>query len=212
MSRRIFVATLAAVSLLAANVVQAEMKGDAAAGEGKAAACIGCHGVGGNSEVATFPRLAGQYPAYIAKQIRDFKKAVRTNSDAMAGMAAMIATEQDAMDLGAFFSSQAMAAKPISDVDTNLVTRGEKIYIDGVPERNVYGCVNCHGARGKGKSNIPYFPVIGGQHRDYTIKQLTEFRSGGRANDPAGMMANVAKGLSDEEISALANYLSTQLP
>jgi cytochrome c553 len=54
--------------------------------------------------------------------------------------------------------------------------------------------------------------VIGGQHRDYLIKELTDLRAGTRANDPAGMMQNIAKGLSDQEIKALANYLSGLLP
>jgi cytochrome c553 len=190
----------------------AEMKGDAAAGEAKAAMCLGCHGAGGNSEVATFPRLAGQFPAYITKQVRDFKKAQRTNSEPMAGMAAMVASDQDAMDIGAYFAAQKMTDKPLSEVDTQSAALGQKIYAEGLPDKGVYGCVNCHGERGKGKSNIPYFPVIGGQHRDYTVKQLTEFRSGARANDPAGMMANVAKGLSDDDIKGLANYLSGLLP
>jgi cytochrome c553 len=212
MRRRFEVALFAGILLVGCGTVAAEMKGDAAAGEAKAAMCIGCHGAGGNSEVATFPRLAGQYPAYITKQVRDFKKAIRTNSDAMAGMAAMIASDQDAMDIGAYFAAQKMAEKPVAEADTHLVARGERIFLEGVPDKGVYGCVNCHGERGKGKSNIPYFPVVGGQHRDYTIKQLTEFRSGARANDPAGMMASVAKGLSDEDIKAVANYLSALLP
>jgi cytochrome c553 len=203
---------LAGIVVLACGSAFAELKGDAAAGEAKAAMCLGCHGAGGNSEVATFPRLAGQFPAYITKQVRDFKKAQRTNSEPMAGMAAMVATDQDAMDIGAYFAVQKSADKPLAEVDASLAVLGEKIYVEGLPGKGVYGCVNCHGERGKGKSNIPYFPVIGGQHRDYTIKQLTEFRTGARANDPAGMMGNVTKGLSDDDISALANYLSSLLP
>jgi cytochrome c553 len=212
MRRRFGSSLIAGILVLVSGSALAEMKGDVAAGEAKAAMCIGCHGAGGNSEVAMFPRLAGQFPAYITKQVRDFKKTLRTNSDSMAGMAAMVASDQDAMDIGTYFAGQKMAASPVADVDSQLAARGEQIYRDGIPDKSVYGCVNCHGERGKGKSNIPYFPVIGGQHRDYTMKQLTEFRSGARANDPAGMMANVAKGLSDEDIKALANYLSGLLP
>ena len=189
------------------------MKGDPKAGADKSALCQGCHGGTGNSEDATFPRLAGQYAAYIAKQVHDFQKGIRANNETMAGMAATVASPQDALDIGAYFSSQKMASKPLAPVDKKLAAQGEKIFINGIPSKNVYGCVNCHGERGKGKSpNIAVFPVIGGQHRDYIIKELTDLRAGTRANDPAGMMENIAKGLSDEEIKALANYLSSLLP
>lgn len=189
------------------------MKGDPKAGADKSALCQGCHGGTGNSEDATFPRLAGQYAAYIAKQVHDFQKGIRANNETMAGMAATVASVQDALDIGAYFSSQKMASKPLAPVDKKLAAQGEKIFINGIPSKNVYGCVNCHGERGKGKApNIAVFPVIGGQHRDYIIKELTDLRAGTRANDPAGMMENIAKGLSDEEIKALANYLSSLLP
>jgi cytochrome c553 len=189
------------------------MKGDPKAGADKSALCQGCHGGTGNSEDATFPRLAGQYAPYIAKQVNDFAKGIRANNETMAGMAATVASTQDALDIGAYFSSQKMASKPLASVDNKLASQGEKIFLNGIPSKNVYGCVNCHGERGKGKApNISVFPVIGGQHRDYIIKELTDLRAGTRANDPAGMMQNIAKGLSDEEIKALANYLSSLLP
>ena len=189
------------------------MKGDPKAGADKSGLCQGCHGGTGNSEDATFPRLAGQYASYIAKQVSDFKSGLRTNNETMAGMAATVESVQDALDIGAYFSSQKMASKPLAPVDKTLASKGEKIFFNGIPEKNVYGCVNCHGERGKGKApTISVFPVIGGQHRDYLIKELTDLRAGTRGNDPAGMMGNIAKGLSDDEIKALANYLSSLLP
>ena len=189
------------------------MKGDPKAGADKSGLCQGCHGGTGNSEDATFPRLAGQYASYIAKQVNDFAKGLRANNETMAGMAATVASTQDALDIGAYFNSQKMASKPLAPVDSKLASKGKEIFYNGIPSKNVYGCVNCHGERGKGKApNISVFPVIGGQHRDYLIKELTDLRAGTRANDPAGMMENIAKGLSDDEIKALANYLSGLLP
>jgi len=204
--------------VLSAGVAQADlgtfsMKGDPTAGADKSALCQGCHGGTGNSEDATFPRLAGQYPSYIAKQVHDFQTGLRANNETMAGMAATVASTQDALDIGAYFQSQKMVSKPLASVDGKLSKKGEEIFYKGIPEKNVYGCVNCHGERGKGKGpNISQFPVIGGQHRDYIIKELTDLRAGTRANDPAGMMQAIAKGLDDEEIKALANYLSSLLP
>lgn len=201
------------VGVARADLGTFSLKGDPKAGAEKSALCQGCHGGNGNSEDATFPRLAGQYASYIAKQVNDFQKGLRANNETMAGMAATVASTQDALDIGAYFHEQKMADKPLVDVDKKLAKRGEQIFYNGVPEKNVYGCVNCHGERGKGKApNISQFPVIGGQHRDYLIKELTDLRAGTRANDPAGMMQNIAQGLDDDDIKALANYLSGLLP
>ncbi len=192
-------------------VAQAAPIGDAAAGEGKAGLCGGCHGFDGNSEDAVYPRLAGQYAGYIVKQVKDFQKGHRANNDTMAGMAAMVGSDEDAKDIGAFFAVQKMKGS-LSKPDKKIVAAGEKLFREGNAKTGVYGCINCHGEKGKGKSeSVSTFPVIGGQHRDYLIKQLKEFRDGARANDPAGMMAGIAKKLTDQEIKAVAEYLSAQL-
>jgi cytochrome c553 len=212
-SARVRFAAVAAVIAMGSYVtgVQAEPLGDAAAGESKAGLCGGCHGFDGNSEDATFPRLAGQYAGYIVKQIKDFQKGHRANNDTMAGMAATVASDEDAKDIGSYFAQQKMKGaltKPTKDT----LAVGEKLFREGNAKTGVYGCINCHGESGKGKSaSVSTFPVIGGQHRDYLVKQLKEFRQGARANDPAGMMAAVAKNLSDKEIEAVAEYLSGQL-
>lgn len=213
MTRTVFglAATMAISSALWVAPAQAQHKGDAAAGKDKAALCAGCHGDDGNSMSAEFPRLASQYADYIVKQVVDFQKGHRANNDTMAGMAATIASIEDAKDIAAYFSSQKMANKPLEAPKADLVSVGKKIFNEGNPETGVYGCVNCHGQNGKGKApNVSTFPVIGGQHRDYIIKQLNDFREGRRNNDPAGMMSDVAKKLTEKEVEAVASYLSTQ--
>ncbi len=187
--------------------------GDAAAGESKSALCAGCHGGDGNSPSAEFPRLAGQYSGYIVKQIREFQKGTRANNATMAGMAATVASVQDAKDIATYFSKQKMAKKPLESINKALAAKGEKIFKNGIPQSGVYGCINCHGPRGKGKSKkITQFPRIGGQHRDYILKQLNDFKAGRRANDPGGMMQDIAKRLNEDDRKAVAEYLSAQLP
>lgn len=190
---------------------QAAPIGDAVAGEGKAGLCGGCHGFDGNSEDATYPRLAGQYAGYIVKQVKDFQKGHRANNDTMAGMAAMVGSDEDAKDIGAFYATQKIKGA-LTKADKKVAAAGEKIFREGNAKTGVYGCINCHGEKGMGKSaKVSTFPVIGGQHRAYLVKQLTEFRDGGRANDPAGMMVGVAKNMTDKEIEAVAEYLSAQM-
>ncbi len=207
MSRRLLF--VAAVLSGFAVGAQAVPLGDAAAGERKASLCAECHGFDGNSDNANSPRLAGQYAGYIIKQLKDFQKGRRANHEAM-GKAATIGNEQDVKDISAYFATQKMKGTP-QKPNRSVVAAGEKLFREGNAKTGVYGCINCHGDKGKGKSEIvTTFPVIGGQHRDYLVKQLKAFRDGSRSNDPAGMMVGVVKKITDKEIEAVAEYLSAQ--
>lgn len=206
------VLTLGLVGLAHANAMP---KGDATAGQAKAAACGACHGMDGNSAAPTFPRLAGQNAKYIYKQIMDFKSG-RRSDPTMSAMAAPLA-EQDAADIAAYFASQkggVSLAKP------DLVKKGEKLFRGGNAKTGVAPCAGCHGPAGKG-NEFAGFPHLGGQHADYVKKQLTAFRAAGRedisdlkrTNDAAkpgeqGMMQMVAAKLSDQDIEALASFIS----
>ena len=183
--------------------------GDAKAGFEKSALCHGCHGEQGYAIAPNFPNLAGQKPGYIMKQVGDFQKGHR-NNDTMSPMAATIADAQDLKDIAAYFSSQKTMKAMIPGSDKKLVDKGKDIFENGNPTSGLYGCVNCHGPKGKGKSETnQIFPIIGGQNKDYLVAQLTTFRSGERANDPAGMMGDIAKRLSEADIDAVTEYLSS---
>jgi cytochrome c553 len=200
------VCVLLASCLTLAGAVWA-VDGDPAAGKDKSTICQGCHGEDGISVNPMCPNLAGQFPGYIKKQIRDFQHEKRVDP-IMSGMAAMITEDQDLKDIAAYFSSRKRMAGSTS-TNRNLVAKGEMIFHQGNPDTNLYACANCHGENGKGKSEINnVFPVIGGQTKDYIVKQLKDLRSGDRHNDPAGMMGNIARKLSDEEIDAVAEYVS----
>lgn len=180
--------------------------GDAKAGKDKSALCQGCHGEKGLSADPTFPNLAGQFAGYIEKQVRDFQQDKRQN-ETMGPMAATVTSKQDLKDIAAYFASQ----KPMkgSGSSGSKSAAGKKLFMKGNPKTGVYGCKNCHGVKGRGKSaNNPLFPVIGGQHKGYLIAQLTNLKSGARKNDPAGMMGNIAKLLSKKEIEAVSEYIS----
>lgn len=204
MSKTIKTAAYATAIMLFAINNSAQAVGDAAAGKEKSALCQGCHGEDGMSAAPNFPRLAGQYAGYIRKQIVDFQKEHRKD-DTMSGMAATVTEKQDLEDIAAYFASQ----KSMHGEKAGEANLGKNIYLNGNSVTGLYGCVNCHGEEGKGKSpNNSVFPVIGGQHKDYLVKQLNDFRSGTRSNDPAGMMGDIAKKMTNDEIDAVADYLS----
>ncbi|KUJ72724.1 cytochrome c [Thiomicrospira sp. WB1] len=66
-------------------------------------------------------------------------------------------------------------------------------------------CVGCHGPNGN--SLVPTYPKLAGQHAAYLEKSLKDFRDGHRKN---ATMEPFAKGLTDEEIKALADYYAAQ--
>jgi cytochrome c553 len=79
-------------------------KGNPAAGKEKSAVCQACHGVDGKSVDPTYPNLAGQHNSYLQKALGDYRAGRRTNL-IMAGFAGPL-TDQDIMDLAAWYSSQ----------------------------------------------------------------------------------------------------------
>jgi len=183
--------------LAANNVVFAA---DADAGKNKSAMCIACHGLDGNSFNPEWPSLAGQSADYIAKQLRDFKEG-RRKSEQMAPMA-MPLSDEDIEDISAFFASQKLAD---GETKAEYVALGSKIYTGGT--NGVMACTGCHGPKGAGLVAAG-FPQVAGQKIQYVINQLNNFKSGARNNDASGMMTSVAAAMNDEQIVAVANYLS----
>ncbi len=182
-------------------------EGDPKAGQEKAEMCGGCHGADGMSIDPAFPHLAGQYAGYIYKQTLDFQLGNR-GDDTMSAMASMVSDSQDLKDISAYYASLKMMKG--APGDAKLAKKGEKLYLSGNKKLGDFAaCIRCHGEKGKGldKKNA-LFPVVGGQTKDYLIKQLQDFKSGARSNDPASMMAVVAQGMTDEEITAVSEYLS----
>jgi len=199
--KKTVIAVLAAAFVgLIPNLLLAQ--GDAAAGQAKSALCASCHGVDGNSPLAMNPKLAGQSARYMVKQLQDFKSGARAG----AIMAAMVLSlsDQDMEDISAWYSSQ---QPTIQGADPESIELAERLYRAGNSEIAVAACSACHSPTGKG--NAPAgFPSLSGQHREYTLQQLKDFRSGVRQNDSSEMMRTVVERLTDKELEALASYVS----
>ncbi len=175
----------------------------------KAAVCGGCHGAEGNSAIPNFPKLAGQQQQYLAKQLVDFKSGARDDA-MMKGMVAGL-SEEDITTLTTWYASRKQIVPVFQPPPSPL---GEVLYQRGNVARGIAPCAACHGTQGLG---YPAFmpggvPAVAGQHAAYTTKQLRAFRSGGRANDRNAMMRQVAGRLSEEDIDAVAAYISGLRP
>lgn len=186
----------------------AATEGNIEAGKAKSVTCAACHGPDGNSPTDMYPKIAGQHAGYIYKQLKEYKLAVTTggkegrNNAIMGGMVATL-TDEDMKDLAAFYASQTMTPGTTPE---DVVAAGQQLYRGGDMDRGITACIACHGPRGVGHS-LANFPKISFQHAAYVKSQLEAFRDGSRANDMNGMMRDVAKKLTDEDIEILSKYL-----
>lgn len=183
----------AAASGLLCAVATAVLGQDAAAGAAKAVACAPCHGVDGNPSVGNFPVLAGQNFRYLYLQLRDFKDG-RRRDPTMDLIAAKLSRE-DMLDLAAHFAARKPAPTGFKP-DPARAARGREKAAAAL-------CSMCHLAEFRGQNEIPR---VAGQHYEYVVKQLRDFRAHRRTND-AGNMTAVARSLSDQDIEDLAHYI-----
>ena len=206
--KRVLALVAGAALLPCLAAAQPAAKADPAKGQQIATqVCVACHAADGNSTAPANPKLAGQFPDYLGKQLHNFKaapgkKAERENP-VMAGMVANL-SEEDMRNVAAYYGSQKL--KPESAKSQELAARGQKLYRGGNLATGVAACAGCHGPEGLG---IPaQFPRISGQFASYLETQLLAFKAGTRANDPNGMMRGVAARMSEAEIKAVAEYAS----
>lgn len=200
-------------------------QGNASAGKGKAAMCAGCHGEDGNSAMPGFPKLAGQHPGYLVKQLQAFKAGSRIAP--MMAPLAMGLEDADMQDIAAFYASNKISsnpapALPVDDDDdapakteeqkkaelASLIATGGDLYRNGKLATGVSACIACHGPHAEGNKPASY-PALHSQHADYLVKTLTDFKTGNRTKNRDNMMHMIAAKMSDQDIKAVALYIST---
>ena len=201
-------------------------QGKSSVGKEKAATCAGCHGEDGNSMMPGFPKLAGQHQGYLVKQLKAFKKGERIAP--MMAPLAMGLDEKSMEEIAAYYAAQKISANPAPSLPAddddddkpaktedekkaelaNLIEQGSDLYRNGNLSREVSACVACHGPYAEGNKPAAY-PSLHSQHADYVIKTLTDFKNGARSNNPENMMHMIAKKMTDEDIKAVAYYISS---
>ena len=170
------------------SAVSTAQAGDAAAGKTKAAACVGCHGAEGVSVNLPGPTLAGQRDAYLQDALKAYIAGGR--SDPMMSASAKGLSDDDVANVAAYFAG----AKCISVLDAE-----KQAALPG--KATATKCTACHGA--DGNSTNPSWPNLIGQSKGYLVNALNAYKGGVRKN---GMMAGIAKGLSDADIENVAAY------
>ena len=196
-----FASVLMVGSVFANEAAPKAAKPDLAKGEAiVAGVCAACHGADGNSMIPANPKLAQQHPEYILKQLQEFKSGKRANP-VMMGFASQLSPE-DMRNVAYFVASK--TASPGFAKEKETVGIGEKIYRGGIADRQIAACAGCHSPNGSGMP--AQYPRLSGQHADYTVSQLTQFRDGVRKNSV--QMTQVAAKMNDREIKAVADYIA----
>ena len=201
--------------LATASAVQAQ---DAAAGEKKAAMCIGCHGIPGYQasfpEIYKVPMISGQNAKYIVAALTAYRKGERKHPT-MRAIAATLA-DKDMADLAAHYEQQGKAggvklvstapapAPAPAAVPADAPAAAAEVLKGG-------NCVSCHGAN-LNQPIDPSYPKIAGQHADYLFVALKAYQMDGnphmgRAN---AIMAGMVKPFNKAQLKAIAAYIARQ--
>ena len=197
-------ALVACVTVLSASAQ--EIKGDAKAGEGKNAMCIGCHGIVGYQasfpEIYKVPKISGQGANYIVASLNAYKKGERKHPS-MRGISESL-TDQDMADLAAYYSvsGEVQGAPTLPDAPA-ATGKAAELLAKG-------NCASCHGANYNAPID-PSYPKIAGQHSDYLFVALKAYKTEGNSKVGRGnaIMGGIAKQFSNAELKVLANYMGS---
>jgi cytochrome c553 len=162
--------------------------------EQKAMGCVPCHGEKGVPVDKSYPVIWGQHQGYLFLQLRDFKSGARWN-DFMQAIVADISRD-DMMALAEYFSKKTwpdLRQKSASDADT-AIANSVNVSI---------GCTGCHLGQYQGDATVPR---LAGQNHDYMLKQMRDFRSRARGNNPG--MTDLMKTTPEGNFDPVANFLA----
>lgn len=198
-------ATACVLATMVLGAQAQDVAGDPAAGQRKAAMCIGCHGIpnyrASFPEVHQVPMISGQGARYIAAALNGYRSGERRHPT-MRGVAGSL-TDQDIADLSVYYASHppaastaAAAAAAPSEQVAELLKRGN--------------CMSCHGEN-LNKPIDGSYPKLAGQHADYLFVALKAYQGGNGRNTGRGnaIMAGMAKPFTHAELKVLAGYIAS---
>lgn len=168
--------------------------------------CWRCHNVNGTGRgPGVFPSLAGQRASYLYGSLRAFRD--RNRFSGIMGEIATGLSDQDMREIAAYFE-RLPSRKPEGSGDDGSMARGRTIATEGLPERDIPACAECHGPTALPKN--PAYPRLAAQHVRYLTSQLMllqERRRGGTPN--VNLMHVFVNRLHQNEIRDVAYYYST---
>jgi cytochrome c553 len=172
-------------------------------------ACTNCHGKEGRAGPdGYYPRIAGKPAGYLYNQLLNFREG-RRHYGLMAGLLDTLSDEY-LYEIALHFSNldAPYPAPQRATAPAEVLQRGRELALQGDAERGVPACARCHGAALTGVE--PNTPGLLGLSRDYLNAQLGAWRTGQRRALAPDCMADVARRLSPEDLSAVTAWLSSE--
>lgn len=164
----------------------------------KVETCGACHGPDGNSQTPDIPSLAGQPVIFIETQLIFFREGLR-RSEQMTPLAKEL-TDEEIGALAAHYAALPAKALP-GQVSDALMARGREL-------SDARRCGTCHLPDFSGRQQMPR---LAGQREDYLVLALTAYRDQTRGGADTTMI-DIMRGLTDQDIAALAHFLARQQP
>lgn len=165
-------------------------------------ACFTCHGLQGQGDGVSTPRLAGLDAGYMQKQLEDYASGLRPD-DVMTRVAKRLDAE-GRRSVAAWYAALPTAESAPAPPSISPPS----LWIEGDARRGIAACAACHGVDGQGAGLGQ--PAIAGQPAAYSLEQIDRWKTGKRRNDPRGVMAAAVQRLTDPEARAIAQWLSVQ--
>lgn len=205
-------------SALAAGMAAAQPVGQAAPGAAVPAAsgmaprvlaCVTCHGKEGRAtQEGYFPRIAGKPAGYLANQLLNFREGRRSYPQ----MTSLIEhlTDDYLREMAAHFAALELPypPPPAPQAPPVVLERGRLLVQQGDAARRIPACVQCHGLAMTGVN--PFIPGLLGLPRDYLNSQLGAWKTGQRRAHAPDCMADIARQLTPDDVSAVSAWLAAQ--
>lgn len=172
-------------------------------------ACTSCHGREGRAGPdGYYPRIAGKPVGYLYNQLLNFREGRRHYGL----MANLLDTLSDAYlyDIAQHFANLDLPypQPQRATLPPETLERGRTLALHGDPDKRIPACASCHGKALTGVT--PNVPGLLGLPRDYLNAQLGAWRTGQRRAVAPDCMAEIARRLSPEDLSAVTAFLSSE--
>jgi cytochrome c553 len=171
-------------------------------------ACTPCHGMQGRgTHDDYFPRLAGKPAGYLFNQLAAFRDGRRHY--APMNYLLEYQSEPYLRAMAEYFSSQSPPNLPhqAATSDRAVLARGQALATQGDSKRGIPACTSCHNPGFTGVE--PGIPALVGLQSNYISAQLGAWRYGTRTALAPDCMQTVASLLSEDDVTALAAWLSS---
>lgn len=172
-------------------------------------ACTACHGEQGKAGPdGYYPRLAGKPAGYLYNQLQNFQEGRRQYSPMQHLIAPL--SDEYLRAMADYFASLHVPypAPATATVAPDVLARGKALVLQGDESRRLPACIACHGQALTGLQ--PGVPGLLGLPRDYLNAQLGGWQTGQRRAHAPDCMATIAKRLSDADVNAISQWLSSQ--